>query len=74
MSERRPDLRLDHVDAAGAEGFDAVVDVDHAFALGHVQHDVQHDVAAGASGPHAAVRGNRVYFPRLRRQTFAVES
>lgn len=62
MSERGPDLRLDHVDAAGAQSFNAVVDVDHAFALGHVQHDVQHDVAAGASGPHAAERGNSVSF------------
>lgn len=57
-----PDLRLDHVDASGAEGFDAVVDVHHALALSHVQHDVQHDVAAGASGAHAATHGNVLLF------------
>lgn len=51
------DLGLDHVDASGAEGFDAVVDVHHALALSHVQHDVQHDVAAGAPGAHAATQG-----------------
>ncbi|TNN86139.1 hypothetical protein EYF80_003556 [Liparis tanakae] len=44
---------LDHVDASGAESLDAVVDVHHAFALGHIQHDVQHDVAAGPARPHA---------------------
>lgn len=51
-----PDLCLDHVDASGAEGFDTIVDVHHAFALSHVQHDVQHDVAAGAACPNAATQ------------------
>lgn len=44
-----PDLCLDHVDASRAEGFHTVVDIHHAFTLSHVQHDVQHDVAAGAA-------------------------
>lgn len=44
---------LDHVDASGAESLDAVVDVHHAFTLGHIQHDVQHNVAAGPARPHA---------------------
>lgn len=61
-----PDLRLDHVDAAGAEGFDTVVDIHHAFALGHVQHDIQHDVAAGAARPHAATQRTSLVRNRAR--------
>lgn len=47
-------LGLDHVDSPGAERLHAVVDVHHAFALRHIQHDVQHDVAAGPARAHAA--------------------
>lgn len=47
---------LDHVDASGAEGLDTVVDVHHSFTLGHIQHDIQHDVAAGPARPHAGCR------------------
>lgn len=47
------DLCLDHVDASRAEGFHTVVDIHHTFTLGHVQHDIQHNVAAGASCPRA---------------------
>lgn len=52
---------LDHVDAPGAQGLDAVVDVHHSLALGHIQHDIQDDVAAGPACPHAAEeeRGER---------------
>ncbi len=55
---RWPDLCLDHVDTSRAESFDTVVDVHHAFTLRHVQHDIQHDVAAGAAGPHTAKQRN----------------
>lgn len=51
-----PDLCLDHVDASRAEGFDTVVDIHHAFTLRHVQHDIQHDVAAGAARPHTGTQ------------------
>lgn len=50
---------LDHVDASGAQGLDTVVDVHHSLALGHIQHDVQHDVAAGPARPHAGFSGSR---------------
>lgn len=46
------DLCLDHVDATRAESFDTVIDVHHAFTLRHVQHDVQHNVAAGTARTH----------------------
>lgn len=46
-------LSLYHVDASGAQGLHAVVDVHHALPLRHVQHDVDDDVAACASGSGA---------------------
>lgn len=49
-----PYLGLDHVDPPRAQLSDAVVDVHHALPLGHVQHDVDDDEAAGASRPSAA--------------------
>lgn len=55
-----PDLRLDHVDASRAEGFHTIVDIHDAFTLGHVQHDVQHDVAASAAGSHTATQKDMV--------------
>ena len=51
-------LGLDHVDASGAEGLHTVVDVHHPLTLGHIQHDVQNDVAAGPTRPHAVRRKN----------------
>lgn len=50
---RIPYLRLDHVDAPGAEGLHAVVNVHDALTLGHVQHHIQDDVAARAAGAGA---------------------
>lgn len=48
-----PYLGLDHVDPPRAQLPDAVVDVHHALSLRHVQHDVDDDEAASASGPGA---------------------
>ena len=54
-----PHLCLDHVDASGAQRLDTVVDVHHPLALGHIQHDVQDDVAASPARPHADRRDSR---------------
>lgn len=51
-----PYLGLDHVDPPRAQLPHAVVDVDHALSLRHVQHDVDDDEAACATGPGAAER------------------
>ncbi len=42
-------LRLHHVDPAGAQFSHTVVNVHDSFSLRHVQHDVNHNEAAGAS-------------------------
>ena len=42
-------LCLDHVDPAGPQLPHTVVDVHHSLSLRHVQHDVHHHEAAGAS-------------------------
>ena len=55
------DLCLDHIDASRAEGLDAVVDVHHALTLGHVQHHVQNDVAAGSTCPHTGTQEGICY-------------
>lgn len=49
-------LSLDHVDAARSQLSDAVIDVDHALPLSHVQHDVNHDETACSACPRAAER------------------
>ena len=51
-----PHLGLDHVDAPGAEGLHAVVDVHHPFPLGHVQHDVNDDETASPARTSTARR------------------
>ncbi len=45
-------LCLDHVDTARAEGLHTVVDVHHSFTLRHVQHYIQHDIAACPACSH----------------------
>lgn len=50
---------LDHVDASGAEGLDTVVDVHHSFTFSHIQHDIQHNVAASPACPHTGAKGER---------------
>ena len=54
--QKAADLCLDHVDAARAEGLDTVVNVHHALTLGHVQHHVQNDVAAGSTRPNTGTQ------------------
>lgn len=49
-------LRLDHVDAPGAEGLHAVVNVHDALTLRHVQHHIQNDVATCAASARAGGR------------------
>lgn len=50
---------LDHVDASGAEGLDTIIDVHHSFALGHIQHNIQHNVAAGPTCAHTGAEERR---------------
>lgn len=45
-------LCLDHIDTARAEGLHTVVDVHHSFTLRHVQHYIQHDIAACPACSH----------------------
>lgn len=52
-------LCLDHVDPSGAECLHAVVDVHHPLTLSHVQHHVQHNVAARPTSPHTATARER---------------
>lgn len=68
---RRPThFSLDHVDPTGAQCLHAVVDVHHSFTFGHIQHDVQHDVAASPAGAHAVTGQNRAE-ERRRGRTWA---
>jgi len=48
-------LGLHHVDASRPQIANGVVDVDKLFVARHVQHHVDHDVAASAARPGAAV-------------------
>lgn len=48
-----PDLSLDHVDAPGAEGLHAVVNVHNALTFCHVQHHIQNDIATCAASARA---------------------
>lgn len=49
-------LSLDHVDPARSQLSDAVIDVDHALPLSHVQHDVDHDETACPARSRTAER------------------
>ena len=51
-----PYLGLDHVDAPGAEGLHAVVDVHDTLTLRHVQHHIQNDVTPCAASARAGER------------------
>lgn len=51
-----PHLGLDHVDAPGAEGLHAIVDVHDALTLRHVQHHIQNDVTPCAASARAGER------------------
>lgn len=51
-----PYLGLDHVDAPGAEGLHAVVNVHDTLTLSHVQHHIQNDVATCAASARTGER------------------
>ena len=55
-----PHLSLDHVDAPGAEGLHAVVNVHDALTLRHVQHHIQNNVATCAASARTGERAAQV--------------
>lgn len=67
-------LGLDHVDSSGSQLPHTVVDVDHAFSLRHVQHDVNHDETTCTPRPrtdthtraHTHVKSDRGAAPDVR--------